>query len=614
MNRFLRIVLLLLLILPLFTSAQKVGTPALENEPAEPNSYHKVSIQLAAGAGAMQVREALEDWLGWNADQSPSLRLIAEKESPGGFHYHYRGQLNNIDIFQAEIKANVTRSARILSLTHTLPEVVPSPASSHTSSPADVAAAFAGRYGNQQGFAVDVNPVWFRQEGSLLPAWHAIMSSHENWIEFVVDDHSGDYLYVHELSNYHRAEGDTNGTGLVFLPDPLTTAHVAYGSPYVDGSDADTPELLAQRKSVVLRDITLSGGVYSLTGPYVKLEDINNPIGAPATSVTGDFSYTRNAQGFEDVMCYYHIDTFQRYVQWLGFTDLYSTPLRVDPHGLSGADNSRFSYTGGEPYLEFGEGGVDDAEDADVIVHEYGHALSYSGSPLTNTGTQRQGLDEGIGDYFAASYSKTIDSYNWEWVFNWDGHNTFWPGRQVNITTLYPPGGSDIYLYGSIWASTLMQVQGEIGKFAMDKIQLQELYSNSINMTFHDAALLTLDADTLLYGGWYTPNLQKYFCLRGIFTGSECIVGTDNHVVEDLRWQVFPNPASSEVNVAVAATNLAGTFHASLSDLQGREVFSSDFTAAVTTLPLHHLEAGVYFLTLTHEGENLGVKKVVLAE
>jgi hypothetical protein len=55
------------------------------------------------------------------------------------------------------------------------------------------------------------------------------------------------------------------GTGNVFDPDPLTTALAAYGGSYVDGSDANTPVLTAQLKSVTLRILLcLPASIHSL--------------------------------------------------------------------------------------------------------------------------------------------------------------------------------------------------------------------------------------------------------------------------------------------------------------------------------------------------------------
>ena len=54
-----------------------------------------------------------------------------------------------------------------------------------------------------------------------------------------------------------------DGTGKAFDPDPLTTAGVAYGTAgYVDGADANTPELAAQTFQRPLRDLTFLGGLW----------------------------------------------------------------------------------------------------------------------------------------------------------------------------------------------------------------------------------------------------------------------------------------------------------------------------------------------------------------
>jgi len=89
---------------------------------------------------------------------------------------------------------------------------------------------------------------------------------------------------------------------------------------------------------------------------------------------------------------------------------------------LDGDDNSYYS----NGRLVFGEGGVDDAEDADVVLHELGHGLH---DWLTNGSlSQVQGLSEGCGDYWAQSYSRSLGQWPlsapaYNWMFSWDGHN-----------------------------------------------------------------------------------------------------------------------------------------------------------------------------------------------
>ena len=98
------------------------------------------------------------------------------------------------------------------------------------------------------------------------------------------------------------------------------------------------------------------------------------------------------------------------------------------PHGFQGKDNSHYSPTGN--WISFGTGGVDDAEDPDVIWHEYGHAIQYSFAAGWGDG-ECAALGEGYADYWAASYSRwagqwTKDDAPYSWVYKWDGHNEFW--------------------------------------------------------------------------------------------------------------------------------------------------------------------------------------------
>ncbi len=233
------------------------------------------------------------------------------------------------------------------------------------------------------------------------------------------------------------AASGINGTGFVFDPDPRTTLN---NESITDTSAASTFEPAYSTKS--LRDLTVTSGVYKLTGPYVNIKNIESPATGPSTTTNGIWTAKRGNNAFDDTNVYYHLDTNQRYIQSLGFTgtkSIINRPLDVDTDGVNGDDNSHYS-SGTTDYLAFGHGCVNDSEDADVILHEYGHAIhrninsSWSGG---DTGA----MGEGFGDYWAASHSYSVtngSTFHPEWAFSWDGHNACWGGRLLNRTnTMY---------------------------------------------------------------------------------------------------------------------------------------------------------------------------------
>ncbi len=225
-----------------------------------------------------------------------------------------------------------------------------------------------------------------------------------------------------------------NGSGLVFDPDPRTATN---NNTLTDTSAASAFD--ASYSTKTLMDLTVNGGVYSLVGPYVNIKNIESPNTAPSTTTNGVWTAKRGNNAFDDTNVYFHLDQNQRYIQSIGFTgtkSIINRPLDVDTDGLNGDDNSHYSYGGSTDYLAFGHGCVNDSEDADVILHEYGHALHRN----INTswgGGDTGAMGEGFGDYWAASYSYSTPNgtvYHPEWAFSWDGHGACWGGRMLNRT------------------------------------------------------------------------------------------------------------------------------------------------------------------------------------
>ncbi len=308
---------------------------------------------------------------------------------------------------------------------------------------------------------------------------------------------------------------DTLAHALVFLPDPITSAETDYFGDYKDFDDADNDALNNERFEVMV-PAQFIDDTFFLQTDNILLRDLNAPTVPVVTALTDSFLFTRSESGFEDVNTVYHLTTFQSYLESIGYASLADFYIEVDPHGASGADQS-FYVSGIVPSMQFGEGGVDDAEDADVIVHEYTHALSDYASPESNIGLERKAVDEGYGDYFAVSYSRSYSDYKWEEVYTWDGHNEFWFGRNADTDKHYPEDNSDNYYAASeIWSGALMDIYDLIGKNNCDQLVSEALYGSLPNMTMPEAAQVVLIAENLLFGGSYYDAVYGALDARGL--------------------------------------------------------------------------------------------------
>ncbi|MEM0998597.1 MAG: T9SS type A sorting domain-containing protein [Bacteroidota bacterium] len=596
-------------------SGWEAGTPP----PHAPASavLENVGIEMAPSAGVEAVRQVLlaqkAAFMGGTSD------LIATHDipSPGGFHYTYQQTLAGIPVYQASIKANLYADKRIHTLLSTLRPVSAPVAEFQHDIPALRHHLEALYDQGQANFAIEAERVWFPRDNTLYPAFRVELARATRLWELIIADADFAELQRRDLASYCRPlppPVDTSGVGMVFLPDPLTSSGNVYGGNYVDNSDADSDALNNERVEVTLQDINWNGTFFLLEGPYVRIADVESPSSAPATSLNGNFIYTREEQGFEDVMCYYHIDSYQRYIQSLGFNNLMNAQLTVDPHGLNGQDNSHFVPQGGNIRLAFGEGGVDDAEDADVVVHEYGHALSYSAAPGTNGGLERTGLDEGIGDYISASYSRSLYYALWKNTFTWDGHNEFWPGRTASTSMLYPPSTADIYLYGQIWATALMEIYGDIGRTATDNIFFESLYGHQLNMDLPQAGVVFLKADSALYNGIHTNVIQRAFCNRNIWSGTgpggACFVSRTDPSLDESAWELFPNPTTTEVTIRIADVGLRKNVRYEVVDLMGQVLRQGDIRQQYTQAPLTGLASGLYLVQIMQGDLRLGSKRL----
>lgn len=595
-----------MILLPFYSVAQKWVATDNDAHPID----RKEASWIASGQTIENSYQEIEAYL---LQSVPNLKhdlvgieLMNEVESPKGKHLLFAQTVNGKRVFRGSIKVNIGIDGKVLSLfdhTYSISNDIDSDFPNH-SDYHDGLMVHYNEPGNGKLHDYKLEELYFAQEGELIPAIRLeVLEETDRYYELVLNK-DVKVIYQNDLLSYSTPQ-DSVATLWVFNPDPLTTAGQNYGAPYADSFDQDILELNAERVPVQMA-VKFEDGTFSLSSDFVEIKDFSPPSTAPVTTTIPEFNYTRSESGFEDVNAYYHINHFQNYIQSLGFTNIVNYQIAVDVHALNGSDNSNFNGGFNPPRLQFGEGGVDDAEDADVIIHEYGHAIMHSAAPGTNNGTERKTLDEAIGDYFASSYSRSLNAFRWEDVFTWDGHNEYWNGRSSVSSDHYPEDlNNNLYTDADIWSATLMQIWGDIGREATDAIMIQAGYSFSSGMTMPQAALLFLQADTLLFGGAnFVPIRQRMFD-RGLIPWN---VG-----IEDV------NPTSQVFDVYNTAAFASGNGSLSIS---GPRNFSVNLYNAVGQLILtdqvqnnlalnsRNLEAGIYVLEIVSDAHRQAVKLV----
>jgi len=230
-------------------------------------------------------------------------------------------------------------------------------------------------------------------------AWHVFVPTLEPAGEWHVIVAAGDGAIV---AVWDELRQDT-GSGLVYDPNAVQqTGNTAL----VDGADATTATLDSARVTLPMNNLNagtkLVGSYVDITAPGVS--GCNLPyVPGTASEASRVYNYTRADDRFEEATTYAAIDGVQTWFQSLGFTNVNNRSIPVDVHCIS-ADNSYYSSV--DKALHLGDGGVDDAEDADITIHEYGHSVHDNQVPGWGPGnnTEQRAMGEGFGDVLAGLY------------------------------------------------------------------------------------------------------------------------------------------------------------------------------------------------------------------
>ena len=355
------------------------------------------------------------------------------------------------------------------------------------------------------------------REGQLV--WRVLLPADEpfgDW-QLLVDALTGDVLSMADL-----VVTAVDGSGEIFDPNPVVALQ-NQGLTDQDDSPAAIPQ--GAYMSVPLLDLDAPvGGLYYLRGERCSLQDFEPPMTARATSSTATgFNFDRGDDRFEEVSVYYHVNAAIQRLHALGFNGILDHPVVCDAHGLSGADNSHYVPSTGR--LAYGDGCVDDAEDAEVIWHEFAHAVQDDQVPGW-VGTGESGaMGEGFSDFFAAALSETVSNgYGVEQLFDWDRGpvDGCWAGRRIDSTKHYPEDlVGEVHSDGEIWSAVLWQIAEAIGRERALTVVLESHTMVPLGGTFEDGAVAVIVADGEIYGGVDIPLMLDLFEQRGIINQAD---------------------------------------------------------------------------------------------
>jgi Zn-dependent metalloprotease len=355
--------------------------------------------------------------------------------------------------------------------------------------------------------------VWFWAKSVLHPAWKIRvhrMNPRCEWIVYV-DAERGTLL--HRWDNLALAP--IKRCARIFDPNPVVGA--PKWRPLDENGTPRVPPAEAYR-TVRLRDLT---SPRVLDGRRVSTRLTSKRIRTSGPVV--DTLSTK--RGFDEAMAYYHVNRAIAYLESLGYRGrrrLFTKPIDIDAHGTRD-DNSWYSPDGRS--LTFGTGGVDDAEDAEVILHEFGHAIQDAICPDFGQSEEAAAMGEGFGDYFAASFFAAKKPARFrDSVMSWDGveNDELDPPCQRRMDGAWTYENfdhgpkADEHVNGTIWSAALWDIWKALGRAAADRIILESHFQLDGFTTFARGARAIIDADRNLCRGVHGGGLLEIFHRRGI--------------------------------------------------------------------------------------------------
>jgi Zn-dependent metalloprotease len=144
--------------------------------------------------------------------------------------------------------------------------------------------------------------------------------------------------------------------------------------------------------------------------------------------------------------------------------------------------------------VSFGTGGVDDAEDGEVVIHEYGHSVQDNQVPGFGATVEGGSMGEGFGDYLAGTVNASLaGDFQLTCIAEWDA-TSYAAGvphclRRLDSTKHFPEDRvGEVHADGEMWSASLFQIRTALGAAKADTLILQAHFLLTSRANFADGS------------------------------------------------------------------------------------------------------------------------------
>lgn len=535
-------------------------------EPAPPAPATATQAQVVAAARAYLKANAAA--LGVPRSLH-GLRLVQVDRSPLGSHVRFQQTLGGVPIDAATIAVHLSKAGVAYSVTNDYLRNArasePSPAPAIERAAAATLSRLAVRAITADRIAPKSNLRYVRKGKQLRLAWRTTFGSSRPFGDWLVDvdAHTGQVLSKRDIG--------LDDTGYVFSVSPSDPGTAPANT--CDGSNFASFQAL--RSLVTLQGLDpspetkLVGAYADLTAPGLVSTGTLGVGAGLASSAARDYLYNCHQAEFNEVMAYYHVDAAQRYLRSLGFTG--ASSLRGDPIAIHANFNdcgtgSPAFYSSLNRGLHLGRcSGRYAAQDADVVLHEYGHALLDDAAPWANNFADVKGtfeglaLHEGYGDLVAAA--KDRDPCTGEWF---GGGTAGTCVRTMLNTKTYADWAGEVHDDSEIWAGAMWDIVIALGNDgdAADRVLQLALLSPPFwdaTPTFAESANTMMFVDRLYFGGTSVEEIATAFTNRGMSVDTTPPT-TPTVSLSDKTSGSTAATNDPSVNASISASDAGGVF------------------------------------------------------